>query len=76
MDTTMLIVIIEGLGLFGGAVWAVGQIKSTTGSLKVSLDNLTGTMEKVENAVARLDSHTNDHEARLRVLESRKRTAR
>ena len=67
------IVIIEGIGLLAGAVWAVGQIKATTGSLKVSLDNLTGTMEKVETVVARLDTHTNDHEARLRVLEARPR---
>jgi hypothetical protein len=62
--------ILTAIGMLVGAVWVVGEIKNTTRELRNTLENVIATVTKLDQTLGHVENKTNDHEARIRVLEA------
>lgn len=64
-------VIIQGLCVVAGAVWAVSTLRGTGNSLQGSINHLSNTINKLETKIDKMENNHVDHEVRLRLAEQR-----
>jgi hypothetical protein len=63
--------VLEAAVVLAGIVWAVAEIRGTTRELRLSIDNLSGHINQLDNTLSEVEKRGHEHETRLRLLEAR-----